>query len=308
MKSLSNALVLIAMLFFAGCAVSSEERPKRVTLPDMEPVALQAYGQLQGAARIEPSGFIKSRLWDDIYWSENDSGDDPRIFPVRKDGSIVESERYPDYEGVRIPDAVNVDWEDIATDDKGNLIIGDFGNSSINDRRDLVLYFIIEPYPTMGKTSVRKKVFFSYPDQKSFPATNRNFDSEALFWARGKIYILTKHRSDPYTKLYRLDTMVPAEVNPLTLLDTFDIQGQVTAADATPDGKRLAVLTYDAIWVFEVNDDSDRYFDGRISWLPIQIGQCEAITFDGDSLIISSDEGAGYLFEVPLSRLISVKE
>lgn len=308
MNTYVAALAFTATLFCAGPVTAQETEPKSVRLPDREPVQLRPYAQLAGQARIEPSGLVKSRLWEGIFWSHNDSGDEPRIFPVHKDGSIVEPERYHNQEGVRIPDAVNVDWEDIAIDDRGNLIIGDFGNSSINNRRDLALYFVIEPYPTMGKTSVKQKVFFSYPDQRAVPATKKNFDSEALFWARGKIYILTKHRSDTYTKLYRLDSMTPAEVNPLTLLDTFNIDGKVTAADADPDGNRLAVLTYSAIWLFEIEDNSDNYFDGRISWLPIDIGQCEAICFDGDTLILSSGEGVGDLFEVPLDRLSVVKE
>ena len=105
-----------------------------------------------------------------------------------------------------------------------------------------------------------------------------------------------------------MDSIVPGKVNPLTLLDTFDIRGKVTGADATPDGKKLAVLTYTAIWLFEVESESDAYFDGRTSWLPIDIGQCEAICFDGDNLIISSNEQGGDLYEVPLKSLVLVKE
>ena len=304
---LKSFTITIVILLFFGKALS-QKIPKSVSLPGKKPVVLKPYGRLGGLACIEPSGLVKSRVWENIYWSHNDSEDEPRIFPVRREGSVVESRRYNLLEGIVIPDAVNVDWEDIATDNAGNLIIGDFGNQGGNDRRDLVLYIINEPSPTQRKTCVKSRIFFSYPDQKKIPDDILNFDAEALFWTNERLYILTKHRSNTYTKLYRLDSIVPDKVNPLTLLDTFDIRGQVTGADVTPDGKKLAVLTYTAIWLFEVYIESDAYFDGRISWLPIDIGQCEAICFDGDNLIISSNEQGGDFYEIPLENLILVKE
>jgi len=153
---------------------------------------------------------------------------------------------------------------------------------------------------------ISKKIQFIYPDQDAFPPTKENFDAEACFWAKGKIYILSKHRSDSFTTLYRLDSMDPFELNPLAILSTFDSRGMVTGADTTPDGNRLAVLTFNAVWLFEVTGDSDDYFNGRISWLPIEAGQCEGICFDGETLIISNEQRD--LFEVPLDRLVVVKE
>jgi hypothetical protein len=122
--------------------------------------------------------------------------------------------------------------------------------------------------------------------------------------------------------MYRLDTEKLFEVNTLTYLDSFEIGGKTTAAAASPDGTKVAITTYTAIWLFEVEAGKDNYFDGRISWLPIdtwvdgermQYGQNETVCFDGDKLVISSGEGAevpigGSLYEVPLSDLIVVRE
>lgn len=279
---------------------------KRVTLPDVAPVEIESYASLQAPANLEPSGLVKSRLWPDVYWAHNDSGDEPRIFAVRRDGTIYESARYGAAHGVHIPDAVNVDWEDITTDDEGHLIIGDFGNSEQNDRRDLCLYFIFEPHPSVGQTSVLRKVFFSYPDQTEVPSPLRNFDAEALFFANGHCYILTKHRSDSGTTLYRLDSLEPDTTNPLTKLDSFDIKGRVTAADASQDGRRLAILTYTGVWVFDASAD-EKWFDGQIKWLPLEDGDQEALTIDGDHLIMSAGEGDGYLYDIPLTSLKTVR-
>lgn len=283
------------------------EKMKSVRLPDLKPVKLAKYASLEIPANIEPSGLVKSRLWNDVYWAHNDSGDIPRIFPVRRDGTIYASERYGAAHGVHIPDAVNVDWEDITTDDKGNLIIGDFGNSEQNDRRDLCLYIIFEPHPTVGQTSVQRKIFFAYPDQQEIPSPVRNFDAEALFYAHDHVYILTKHRSDTGTTLYRLDTMDPFKTNMLTKLESFDTQGQVTGADASPDGRRLAVLTYKGVWVFDAAE-KERWFDGAIRWMPTEDEDQEAITIDGDHLIVSAGEGDGYLYDIPISKLTVVRK
>ncbi len=277
-----------------------------ISIPKSAPVVLRPYGKFHFGHIKEPSGLVKSRLWPDVFWIHNDSGDEPRIFAVRRDGSIIKPEGVQNYAGIKIVNALHIDWEDIATDDVGDLIIGDFGNN-INIRRDLAIYVLKEPNPSeIVKAAIGKKIMFYYPDQKVIPPKNYNFDAEALFWARGKIYLLTKHRADTLTKLYRFDSLDPAKVNPLTLVDSFDIGGQVTAADASPSGSQVAVLTYNAVWLFETKEGSDRYFDGKISWLPINARQCEGICFDNHKLIVSNEQGN--LFEIKVDDLMVVRE
>ncbi|MBD3266940.1 hypothetical protein GF373_09745, partial [bacterium] len=99
-----------------GMNFKKEIVPKRVNLPAVRPLDLRPYAYLGAQASIEPSGLVKSRLWKDVYWSQNDSGDIPRIFPVNRNGDVYESSRYGGFDGCRIQDAVNVDWEDMAID------------------------------------------------------------------------------------------------------------------------------------------------------------------------------------------------
>lgn len=301
-----RTVVASALALLVGLAAAPPPL-KRIPVPETKPAELTPYAQLEIPANREPSGLVKSRLWPDVFWSHNDSGDGPRIFAVHRDGRIYPSERDGAAHGVRIPDAVNVDWEDIATDDQGRLIIADFGNSESNTRRDLCLYYIQEPHPSAGYTSVQKKVFFRFPDQTAFPSPVRNFDAEALFHAHGRAYILTKHRSDSGTTLYRLDSEEPGVVHVLTRLDSFDTRGQVTGADVSPDGRRLAVLTYTGIWIFDAKE-KERWFDGAIRWMPTEDDEAEAIAIDGDRLVISADEGDGDLYDVPISSLKVLRE
>jgi len=119
------------------------------------------------------------------------------------------------------------------------------------------------------------------------------------------LYFLTKHRADLNTRLYRLDEMDPQKYNPLTYLASFDIQGMVTAADVTVDGKKLAVLTYNNIWLFEV-EVGDDYFNGKIKWLPIKAQQCEAVCFDDDETLIITNEQME-LFELKIEEMVYIK-
>ncbi len=277
-----------------------------IILPEMEPVELQPYARIDFAEVIEASGLVKSRLWEDVFWTHNDSGDEARIFPIKKDGAILKPEWMSDYKGIQIPDAVNVDWECIATDDKGHLYIGDIGNNS-NTRRDLMIYVIEEPYPTQTVlTNTKYRISYYYPDQKEIPAKEFNFDAEAMFWKDGKIYVLTKHRADTNTNLYRLDAVNSSEKRPARLLARFNVRGQVSGADISPDGRKLVVLTYSSVWLFETRKKSDNYFNGKISWLAYKAERCEEICFDGDELIIVNERGD--LFQLKVDDLIPIRE
>ncbi len=272
--------------------------------PDIEPVELETCGKITFKHIEEPSGLARSRLWPEVMWTHNDSGDKARLFAITKSGELISPESAKSYKGIHILDAVHIDWEDIATDTDGNLFIGAFGNNS-NARRDLAIYVVREPNPRhIEETRTLAKISFAYPDQMSFPARTRSFDAEALFYANRNLYILTKHRDDRQTNLYRLESFQDAEphrLHVLTRLAGFDIRGRVTGADATADGTRLAVLTYNAIWLFEPRDGSDSYFEGKISWLPLDAQQYEGVTFYDDSLILSNEKNA--LYQVPLGEL-----
>ncbi|MEM9338789.1 MAG: hypothetical protein AAGA66_08690 [Bacteroidota bacterium] len=279
---------------------------KSVKLPQHEPADLPVIAQLDTIIHPETSGIIKSQLYEGVYWVHNDSGHETAIIPVDRKGNVAQSYRYQTSTGQLIGDAVSMDWEDILRDDQGNVIVADFGNNC-NCRRDLVFYYIRESDPTQRNNRVFKKVFFEYPDQQTYPASKEdfNFDAEGAFYAHGKIYVLSKNQSNTYTKLYRLDATHPFEVNKLTLLDTFDIRGKVTGADATEDGKKIAILTYTGVWIFEARNKDD-YFDGKIWWKPLNASGMEAICFDGDHLLISR-EPTGTLHEIRQDELISIR-
>lgn len=278
-----------------------------VNLPEMEAIELVPYATFDYDKIDESSAIIKSRTWKNVYWTLNDSGGKNRIFPIDRLGKLYRAEWYKESQGgVYLAGSLNIDWEEMAVDNHGNIYVCDVGNNS-NARRDLCVYQLKDPLPeASGSVNYLRKYHIYYPDQTEFPAAKRNFDCEAVFWANEKLYFLTKHRSDNNTKLYRLDDPDPLNENPLTYLSAFATGGRVTSADATQDGKNLAVLTYDGVWLFTVQDGDD-YFNGTIKWLPISARQCEAICFDDEETLIITNEQAE-LFELKISAMIQIEK
>jgi hypothetical protein len=206
--------------------------------------------------------------------------------------------------GVLIEGATNVDWEDIAVDGEGRLILCDVGNNQ-NARRDLVLYLVDEPDTAAESATVLERLRVRYPDQTEFPAPSdqMNFDCEAVFTIGGTIHLLTKNRSDLLTSLYRLDEADPERENVLTYVATFDSGGGVTAADASADGLQLVVITYTSIWLFERDDQETPFFEGRVSWAPYFALQTESVCFAGDDTLLLVDEKLGMVYSLPISEL-----
>ena len=273
-----------------------------VALPAVQPVLLEPYARLNDARINESSGLARSRTREGTYWTHNDSADEPRIFAVTSAGELV---GVP----ITVTAATNVDWEDIAVDPAGNLVVGDVGNN-FNARKDLCIYVVPEPDPRQDvRTAPARRIPVRYADQDGVPPRLFNFDCEAVFCAHGAVYFLTKNRSDTNTSLYRLEARdlyaQDQDARVLRRIGTFAIGGMVTGADAAADGYRLAVLTYTSIWLFET-EGGEEYFQGRIRWLPIRAGQCEGICLDEDSLLLSNERGE--LFRVPLTALLPVRD
>ncbi len=222
----------------------------------------------------ESSGIVKSRRLPELFWTHNDSGDRPRIFAVRSDGSVVG--------GVEIAGAQNIDWEDIAIDDDGHLFLCDIGNN-LHERKELTIYQVPEVDPARIRSAkVSAKFPFRFPDDAAPNA-------EACFIWKGAIYVLTKERRK--TEFYRLDLSHPGRKQTATFVGEREVESRVTGADLTPDGRFLAVLTYSSIEVFARPAEGDNFLADHVLQIPLRFGQDEAIAWDGDDLILTNESG-----------------
>lgn len=219
----------------------------------------------------ENSGMVKA--WQDgFYWTHNDSGGSPELYMVNSVGQLFDT--------LRIPDANNIDWEDLAKDTKGNVYVGDFGNN-LSKRKDLTIY-------KKGYNKV-EKITFEYADQDFTDTLKSEYDCEAFFWYNDSLYLFTKSwtKGKKKSKVYAL----PDQEGHYSLqpIDESFFKAPVTGADVSPDGSKFALITYGKILLFGIEN---KKIDFRKPLQCIKIGknQTEALVFENDRKIIYSNE------------------
>ncbi len=277
---------LALLIFYSGLNVSAQSS-------DIKTKKLEAYKRIDQPARDEVSGIVKSRKYKDTYWVHGDSGTKDHIYAINSKGEIKSGKKK--YDGAEIKGAKNEDWEDIALGEDGTLILADFGNNC-HCRDDLKILIIEEPKPDDEEAEVLAEYKIKYPEREGILSLfiADNYNAEAVFMKAGKIYIITKNESGGEAKLFRLDDPSEDQVNIPTEVTTFKFRGQVTAADISQDEKRLAVLTYRSIWLFDL-EEGMTFFEGKKYLQPIRgVEQVESIAFSNDDLIIAEENGDLY--------------
>ncbi len=313
------------------------ERPKNhvvhASLPTLLPVApthnlptLRLEPEARHSLELikEDSGLTPCSSLKDVFWTLSDSGASAYIFALKSTGEVLATGSSK-YRGIAVPSRRNIDWEAIENDRAGNLIIGDIGNNHSN-RRNLCFYIVPEPSPFAEKTAPSRKISFYYPTQDFFPDPSLNYDAEACFALNGFIYFFTKHWTNTETILWRVDPTTETYQAAVPVA-RFDAQGLVTDAAVSPDGSQLAVLTYHAIWLFDLPKEKplnkpapaldgdlpttqhfeEKFFTTgtpkfrKITSAP-QDWQREGIAFLNEkNLLISTESGA--LFVVPIDEI-----
>ena len=274
----------------------------------MPSIELKSVGKLNLKLVPECSALWVSPSQPGVFWTLADSGAKSAITPIRADGTLVPVAK-SFWGAVTLKGATNVDWEAITGDASGNMVVGDVGNN-VSRRKELAFYLFKEPKPGVTEVTEVRKVTFAWPDQTAFPDPELAHDCEAMFLLRGKLYLLTKHRRDTLTDLWRADIPPLGDRATLTKLARFDVGGMVTDACVSPDQKRLAILTYRNVWVFDVPGVGEDFFRAPALHAPIspptlswQVEACSWV--DNGHLFLGSEQGD--LFRIALTDLREAK-
>jgi hypothetical protein len=303
---ISKSFRFFIVLMIASSAVYADALPEKIFDVEFEPIS-------------EMSGFVKSKRYEDVFWVHNDSGDKARLFAIDGKGKVI----YPGWmnvygehpvegkdvwQGHSIEVAANVDWEDIAVDEEF-IYVADTGNNG-NARRDLGVYVIPELNPrAVGETRPLKYLPIRFPDQNKFPAEQWHYDVESIFVFRKKLYFISKHRQpgeiakfEKGAVLYRLDTQFTDRFNVLKPVESHDGIMLATAADVSPNGDRLAVLSYAQLWVFDKPRRGDLFFSATSYKLDLDysvMGLSEAVTWvDEETIWVGSESRSVFAVKV----------
>lgn len=178
----------------------------------------------------ETSGLFFACGW---LWTHNDSGGNPKLFAIDSTDGSIHKEVV-----LRTP---AVDWEDVTTSPQ-HVFIGDFGNN-FGQRQDLAIYRLSLGQLCVQDTVDADTLRFFYPEQSQFQPDpdQHDYDAEALCWWNQQLHLFTKHRTNGFTRHYRLPEF--PGFHAAELVDSLFAGGQVTGASTFGDSL-LALVGY----------------------------------------------------------------
>ncbi len=236
----------------------------------------------------ETSGLV---YYQQTLWTFNDSGGEPAIYRVHPEtGNILQT--------VRLVNAKNMDWEDIAQD-HGHFYIGDFGNN-LGNRKDQVIYKIMKnEIPPSGNVKLKAtKIHFDFEDRQDYSISYKKtaFDCEAMVTLGDSLVVITKNWDNQIARFYILENKKGK--HEARLFQEFKAEGLFTGADYNPATKSLILCGYGKEGTFLYNGILDR--QGRkIQAKGLQITkfpllkpfQVEGVCFGkGDKIYLSTEK------------------
>ncbi|RJG49500.1 hypothetical protein [Motilimonas pumila] len=247
----------------------------------------------------ETSGLARR---DGLLWTINDSGDQPYIYQLTQGATQIKKRH-------KIRGASNQDWESLAQDDE-YLYVADCGNNS-GHRDDFQIYRV--PWQQIDEAGSQDYVSgdtlrFSYQaKQGKYQAYEHNYDCEAITKVEHELWLFSKNWADEQSQLYIIDPTQAQQA--LSVADTVNVQGLVTAADYRPETGYLALLGYSKqrvfghgfLWVFPVVGGNIDITAGKRFVLP-QYAQWEAIVWQDDQTLLLTTE-TSVLMDASLAKI-----
>lgn len=244
----------------------------------------------------ETSGLAVGRRDPEVLWTHNDGDSD--LFAMDRTGRVLA--RFAVAGGFS-------DWEDIeigaCVESATCLYLADTGdNGEGRPAGDIRILRVAEPTLGSATAVLEADVFpIRLPDGPR--------DVEALFVLPGEVpYLVTKGANHPvtvyrYPGLLRPDTVTLEEVQRLTD-GPEQLLNRVTGASASPDGRRVAVRTYQSMRFYRVEEGSLMPAeDGFVNLRTLREIQGEGVGLGPDGLAVLTSEG-GPLGGPPSLRLL----
>ena len=222
---------------------------------------------------LEEASAIELVKNSDLLWTIEDAGNKNNLYGLDLSGHIVKDND--------ITNAKNEDWEDLTSDEYGNIYIGDFGNN--NKKRKKFTIYKVSNIENIGDKTDAEIINFTLPkDVKSK-------DFEAFFLLDNYFYIFSKENSTSIL----LKVINEAGNHVAELVTDFNLEGKhhkITSAAISPDEDVVVLLNHDKLWKLS-NFKPDHFFKGNVEALEFgHDSQKEGICFKNDSIVYITDE------------------
>jgi len=230
----------------------------------------------------ESSGIAPSRIFKDVYYTFNDSGDIARFFKFDTNGSIL---------GVfNVPNAKNLDWEDMASaklDGHPYLFFGDIGDNA-GRRKSIVVYRVPEP---ASRNAIADQIY-----ELRYPDGSHNAETLLVHPKTGDITIVTKAALHP-AGIYFLPKPKASGRYTLKKLSDIEVNGfmreakLITGGAWSPDGKYVVLRTYLGAYEFRAKNSSKWFQEKPVDIRTNLEMQGEGITYNqsGDALLTTTE-------------------
>lgn len=229
---------------------------------------------------------IEKTTNSDLFWVIQDAGNNNHIYGLDEKGSIKAD--------IIVENANNQDWEDLTSDKKGNLYIGDFGNNN-KDKTTFSILKITNPQANIKSTKAELIRF-------SLPKDVKPKDFEAFFLHNDYFYVFSKE-----SKKFRT-LKIPNRIgnHEAELISEFNLKGKnnkITSAAMSQDSKRMYLLNHDKVW--EISDfENDHFFEGKVINIPFDHSTKKEGIFEINNTLYITDEfkknEGGNLYELSL--------
>lgn len=186
----------------------------------------------------EISGLAASRADADVLYAHNDSGDSAAIYGIDHGGALLD---------IWLLDAVAIDWEDMAAT-ASHLYLADIGD---NLRLRPAVRIVRVPEAALVDGAIAADVI----ESATFRYADGPRDAEAVIVdpLDDEVTIITKGGDDA-SGIHRGPFDPASDAVELERAGVVGVEGEVTGADVSADGRVIAVRTYDAVHLFDRPD------------------------------------------------------
>lgn len=307
MRQLGPRALMLAVAALCPCLSKALDPPAGIAAQAQDTPRIA--GLVRDARLGEISGIAASRRHAGVLWVHNDSGYEAQVHAIDTRGRHRAT--------LQIEGAAGRDFEDMASfelDGTAYLLIADTGDNG-GLRSEVELVVIAEP-----ERVVDAQLKPAWVQRLRWPDGARDVEAVAVDAQAREVLLISKKRTPPELFVLPLgpgSTLQTAQrigtlsgIEPPSALELSGnprfgrYRAQITGADLSTDGLRLAVLNYRRAYLYTRSANEGWGSAVARAPLPIAFGwlaQAEAIAFDheGRRLWITSERLPAPLIEIP---------